>query len=138
MYPTILWATDGSEQADHALDEALRLLDTNGHLVVFHCDQRFVGGRAGGLPVLPDEDDRRKHVAEKVAEVRAKGIDAELFVETTSRDPSAEIAETAGRVHADAIVCGTRGKHGVTGLLTGSASARVLKHASVPVVVVPG
>jgi nucleotide-binding universal stress UspA family protein len=131
MYPTILWASDGSTQADHALDEALRLLDDGGHLVAFHCDQRFLGGRSSGVPVFPDEDDRRRHVIEKVAEVRAKGIDAELFVDTTTREPSSEIATAAARVNADAIVCGTRHRR------TGSASARVLRHARVPVVVVP-
>jgi nucleotide-binding universal stress UspA family protein len=37
----------------------------------------------------------------------------------------------------DAIVCGTRGLHGVTALMNGSVAARVLKRATVPVVVVP-
>jgi nucleotide-binding universal stress UspA family protein len=131
MYPTILWATDGGNQADHALDEALRLLDAGGHLVAFHCDRRYLGGRSSGIPVLPDEDDRRRHVAEKVAEVRAKGIDVELFVDTTTGDPSTEIATVADRVRADAIVCGTH-RH-----RTGSTSRRVVRHAHVPVVVVP-
>ena len=55
MYATILWATDGSPEADGALHEALGLLEPGGILVALHCNQRFTGGRVGGASVEVDE-----------------------------------------------------------------------------------
>jgi nucleotide-binding universal stress UspA family protein len=137
MFSTILWATDGSPEADHALDNALELLAPGGRLIAFHADQRFVGSHVAGIPVLPDEPDRKERIAEQVHELRERGIDAELYVETTSGGPATAITDAAIDAGADMIVCGTRALHGVRGLLDGSVAAKVLRSATVPVVVVP-
>ena len=73
MYTTLLWATDGSPEADLALSEALELLTPGGRIIAFHCDQRFIGGRSGGAPVLADELDRRRRVEKQVEELRSGG-----------------------------------------------------------------
>jgi nucleotide-binding universal stress UspA family protein len=57
MYRTVLFATDATPTSDRALPEALRLLDAGGRLIVFHCDERFMAGRVGGIPVAADEPD---------------------------------------------------------------------------------
>ena len=137
MYTTLLWATDGSPEADLALSEALDLLAPGGRLVAFHCDQRFWRDRAAGAPVLADEFDRRRHIEEQVEELRGAGIDAELDVETADHGTPRQIATVADHACADAIVCGTRGLGGPFGLLTGSVAADLLRHANVPVIVVP-
>ncbi len=137
MYTTLLWATDGSPEADLALPEALELLAPDGRLIAFHCDQRFIGGRAAGVPVLADEFDRRRHIESQVERLSAQGIEAELHLEATSRSTPREIADVADEVGADAIVCGTRGVGGMFGLLTGSVAADLLRRAAVPVIVVP-
>ena len=137
MYTTLLWATDGSPEADLALAEALELLAPGGRLVAFHCDQRFMGGRAPSAPVLADEFDRRRHIEEQVDELHAAGIDATLESEITEHGTPREIGAVADHAGADAIVCGTRGLGGPFGLLTGSVAADLLREASVPVIVVP-
>ncbi len=138
MYTTLLWATDGSPEADLAQSEALELLAPGGHLIAFHCDQRFMGGRTGGASVIADEADRRLHIERQVERLQAAGIEAEIHVEATSHATPREIAAVAEQVGADAIVCGTRGLGGLSGLLTGSVAADLLRRASVPVIVVPG
>ena len=65
------------------------------------------------------------------------GIAVTKLVESTVHDPAREITSVANEMGVDAIVCGTRGLHGVTALMNGSVAARVLKRATVPVVVVP-
>ena len=137
MYKTVLWATDGSDEAERALEEGLGLLEPGGTLIGFHCDQRFLGGRAGGEPVLADEDDRRKRIRARLAELGASGIDTKLIVETTVHSPAHEIVRVAEENHADAIVCGTRGLGGIKGTLLGSVARELLHHAHVPVFVVP-
>jgi nucleotide-binding universal stress UspA family protein len=137
MYSTLLWATDGSDGAELALQEALRLLAPGGKLIAFHCDQRFVGSRVGGAPVLADEDERRTHLHTRVDELVADGIDAELVVETTNHSPAHAIVQAATEAKAEAVVCGTRGLGGLQGVLLGSVSKELVHHAHVPVVVVP-
>ena len=50
MFKTIIWATDGSEAADRALQTALDLTaESKGKLLVVHADERL-GGRSAGAP----------------------------------------------------------------------------------------
>ena len=136
MYEIVLWATDASPIADGALAEALRLLQPGGHLIAFHCDERFVGGRAGGLPVLADESERLEKLVAQVERLQAAGIDAELVVETAHRNMAGEIAKAAEVHGADVIVCGTRGFGLVAGAVAGSVAMRLPHLASCPVIVV--
>jgi nucleotide-binding universal stress UspA family protein len=137
MYTTVMWATDGSRESDHALDEALELLAPGGRLIAFHADQRFVGGHVAGIPVYPDEPERRDRIEEQVRELLDSGVDAELFVETTSGSAAEAVADAAVDSGAEVIVCGTRALHGMRGLLDTSVASRILRSATVPVVVVP-
>jgi nucleotide-binding universal stress UspA family protein len=137
MYSSILWATDGSPEADAALDEALALLEPGGYLVAFHCDQRFTGVRIGGESVALDEPERLQHLDEQVARLRQEGVAVRRLVRSTGNDPAREIATFADDLGVDAIVCGTRGLHGLAALMNGSVAGRVLRHTTVPVIVVP-
>jgi nucleotide-binding universal stress UspA family protein len=136
MYETVLWATDASPVADGALKVALELLQPGGRLIAFHCDERFHGGRLGGMPLLVDEFDRLGKLRAQVEELREDGIDAELLVQTTHRNTTGEIARAAETCNAGVIVCGTRGFGVVAGTVAGSVAMRLPHVASCPVVVV--
>ena len=137
MFETVLWATDGSPVADGALKVAQELLQPGGHLIAFHCDERFHGSRAGGLPVLADELDLIAKLRVQVDDLREEGIDAELVVETTHGNTATEIARAADTGDASVIVCGTRGFGVVAGAVAGSVAMRLPHVAACPVVVVP-
>jgi len=137
MYGTILWATDGSPEADGALREALELLEPGGTLVAFHCNQRFIGPRIGGEPVALDEEERQQRIAAQVRDLRQDGVNVNYLVESTHHEPSREIPSAASALEVDAIVCGTTSPRGLNALLNGSVAAGILKHATVPVIVVP-
>lgn len=136
MYETVLWATDGSPLADHALPTALELLKPGGRLIAFHCDERFGAGRAGGMVVMADEPELRDELVRRVEDLRAEGIDAELVIETTHHATPGEIAKAAETYGADAIVIGTRGFGVVAGAVAGSVAMRLPHLATCPVVVV--
>lgn len=137
MYSTILWATDGAAGATDALEEAMKLLEPNGRLIVFHAKQLFVGDRVSGLPVYPDEDERLKRLSRQVAELVGEGVDAELRVESTVHSPVRAISKAAKEVGAEAIVCSARMHLALLRLLEGSVSSRLIHETSIPVVVVP-
>jgi nucleotide-binding universal stress UspA family protein len=136
MYETVLWATDASPVADGALKVALELLQPGGRLIAFHCDERFLGSRAAGMPLLADEVDRREKLDAQVGKLRENGINAELLIETTHHNTAGEIARAAEDRNADVIVCGTRGFGVVAGVVAGSVAMRLPHVAACPVVVV--
>ena len=138
MFKTIVWATDGSESADRALPYAKALADGEDRkLVVVHSKEVFVG-RAGGYPVLADEDELEAKIRRQVEQGCAEGIDASLTLASGPASHAAHmIADTARDVHADVIVVSTRGHAPIAGLLLGSVTQRLLHIAPCPVLAVP-
>jgi nucleotide-binding universal stress UspA family protein len=137
MFRTIVWATDGSELADGALEqvrELARLHDSR--IVAVHANE-LLRGRAGGAPVLADEPDLRVKIAEQVENLRSAGLDATLEVRAGSRDVATLIAEAAEDIDADLIVVGTHGHGGFTAALMGSVSRALCHTAGRPILVVP-
>jgi len=138
MFKTILWATDGSANADRALPIAKELAEVpGGKLVIAHCRELF-SGRAAGFPVNADEDELLAKVREQAAELKSAGIDVKLEVATaTGAHASHVIAEVAGTEGADVIVVGTRGHGPFTGALLGSVTQQLLHIAPCAVLAVP-
>ena len=136
MYGTVLWATDASPGADGALVEALKVLQPGGRLIAFHCDERALGSRVGGLPIAADEPDRRTRLRAQVDELNAEGFDAQLVIDVTHERAVGEIAKAAEEYGADVIVCGTRGFGIVAGAVAGSVAMRLPHVAGCPVLVV--
>jgi nucleotide-binding universal stress UspA family protein len=137
MYKTIIWATDGSDGADAALDEALRLAElSGGHIVAVHCDHRLTG-RAMAWPALADEDDRRLKIHRQVAELKDQGVGIDLVMRRSHREPDDIVASTAAQVDGDVIVCGTRGFGALAGAFLGSFTQRLLHVTTCPVLAVP-
>lgn len=137
MFKTIVWATDGSEDAERALPTALDLVHEGGaKLLVVHADVRL-GGRSGGYPVLADEDELRRTIKSKVEGLVAEGVDASLEIVRGHDDAADLIAGVATAAGADLIVVGTRGHGRVAGMLLGSVAQRLLHVAPCPVVAVP-
>jgi nucleotide-binding universal stress UspA family protein len=137
MHTTVIWATDGSDGADAALEEARRLLGGSPRLVVVHCDQRL-GGRAAGYPALADEDELRLKIRRQVEALQAGGVACELIVRRSHRAPADIVASIAGEVGGDLIVCGTRGLGGLSGAVLGSFTQRLLHVAPCSVLAVRG
>ena len=136
MYETLIWATDGSDGADLALDEALHLAElSGGRIVAVHCDQRL-NGRAMGWPALPDEEDRRIKIRRQVAELTATGVDIEVVIRKSHREAADIVAAIAAELGGDVIVCGTRGQGALAGAFLGSFTQRLLHVAPCPVLAV--
>ena len=138
MFKTVIWAADGSEAADRALPTALELwAEANGRLLVVHANERL-GGRAGGAPVMVDEEDLQRELETKVKDLVESGVNASFHVASgLNTDPADLIAEFAKESDADVIVVGTRGHGRVAGMLLGSVTQRLLHVAPCPVLAVP-
>jgi nucleotide-binding universal stress UspA family protein len=137
LFDTIVWATDGSETADRALEVAKALAQDHGAaLVVVHVAQHYA--TKTGLAVYPDEDAVKAKLEETVQQLSKDGFRPSLrIVDHVGPQPAHAIADIAREVGADLVVTGTRGHGPITGLLLGSVVLRLLHVSPCPVVAVP-
>jgi nucleotide-binding universal stress UspA family protein len=140
MFKKIIWATDGSEPADHALGLAKSLAAQDGaRLLAVHSVEVLTGpGAHGAYPENADEDERETKIARQVAELNQEGLMAETKVVRGGVSSAAHtIAKVAQEEGADLIVVGTRGHTVLSGLLVGGVTQRLLHIAPCPVLAVP-
>ena len=143
MYTNILIPTDGSELADKAVQHGIALA------------QR-IGAKVTALTVLPPfhvfttnpkmiEDTptqykaRMQAHAEKtlgaVAQVaQASGVACET-VHAEHEHPYRAIIDTADSKGCDLVVMASHGRHGISAVVLGSETVKVLTHSKIPVLV---
>ncbi|MGA2927977.1 MAG: universal stress protein [Solirubrobacteraceae bacterium] len=140
MFEKVLWATDGSDAADHALPYARTLAQqSGGELFVIHVTELLQAGKGGGaFPDHADEPDLVGKIERQVADLSAAGVPTKLEEATLFAGGAAHaIADAARERGADIIVVGTRGRTALSGLLLGSVTQRLLHIAPCPVLAVP-
>jgi len=137
MFKKIIWATDGSDNADRGLEIAKSLASQDGaELLAVHSIEYLEA--KGSFPQDPDEDERLLKIRKQVEELAGEGIKASIKVVQGGMTGAAHtIATVAKEEGADLIVVGARGHTVLVGLLLGSVSQRLLHVAPCPVLVVP-
>lgn len=139
MFDVIVWATDGSENADLALEHVKRIASEAGtsRVVAVHVKEMAIG-RSAGYPVRVDEQEIEEKVRGQVEELKGSGIEGELQVAPAVAGGAAHaLADVAREAGADVIVVGTRGQGPIAGLLLGSVTHRLLHVATCPVLAIP-
>ena len=137
MPRTIVWASDGSENADRALQSAKALLAGDG-VTVIAVHIVGAGDHRASRPVDPETHDVVPGLHTVLSDLSHQGINAALrVVEDVGLHPAQAIADIAREVGADVIVIGTRGHSPVAGVIVGSVTQRLLHVAPCPVLAVP-
>jgi nucleotide-binding universal stress UspA family protein len=143
MYTHILIPTDGSELAGKAVQDGIALA-------------KRIGAKATALTVLPPfhvlttdtqmlEDTpaqykvRMQAHAEKtlgavVQAAQTSGVACEM-VHVEHEHPYQAIIDTAESKGCDLIVMASHGRHGISAILLGSETVKVLTHSKIPVLV---
>lgn len=144
MYSHILIATDGTELGERGLDHGLKLAKALGAKVTVLTVVEPITGLAMEALVQGEAFDTYETrlndaLAEIETAVKARatevGIPVEFLCETDSA-PAAAIIRTAGTKGCDLIVMSTHGREGIERLVSGSQTARVVAHSTLPVLVV--
>jgi nucleotide-binding universal stress UspA family protein len=147
MYKNILVATDGSEAAGRAADQAIALAKLLGSKLTFVTvtePTAVLGAGYAGiagtivdpLPELIKALDEA--AAALLADVRKKADVAGVAANTTvvsESFPAEGITSKAAEIGADLIVMGSHGRRGLGRLLLGSQTSNVLAHSKIPVLV---
>jgi nucleotide-binding universal stress UspA family protein len=134
----ILCPVDGSEGSEKGLAYASLLARLTGAsiVVVVAFDPPVAIRRRGILQVEyargEMEEEATELAAEAVKLLTERGHSARSVV--VRGDPVMAILETAEDEHADLIVMGRRGLGPLAGILMGSVSEKVARHAEIPVV----
>jgi nucleotide-binding universal stress UspA family protein len=141
MYQKLLVPVDGSPTATRGLDEAIRVARLSGGTirVVHVLDQHFAPGlefcSAEVLAVLRQSG--VEIIGPAKARVEASGVPVEAQVaETLSGTVADTVVDHARQWGADLIVIGTHGRRGVRRLMIGSDAERIVRMATVPVLLV--
>ena len=137
-FKTILFATDFSENAGKAFEEAVDIAKFRDAklfiLNVVPAGDELVLPGAQAPAWLPDEDEILAKLEETY--VAKAGVGAEAAVRYGAQ--ARRIVDYAEEVGADLIVVGARGMGWVVGFFGGGSIAdKVVKNAKVPVLVVP-
>jgi nucleotide-binding universal stress UspA family protein len=138
---TIIWATDGSDLADHALDvvrDFAKNWTTLPRIVAVHIDQRWTG-REMNVPKLAGEEDLETKIRSQVQALESEGFATGFELRHAHRmeDESTLIASVAAELGGQLIVVGTRGHGRMVGALLGSVAQGLMRGAPCPVLVVP-
>ena len=148
MYKSILVPTDGSEFSGVAIEEAAKLAKELGsQLVLFYAAPHYHLSHLSEGVSAPGRADERKIAikemeteTEKILSSAAKNVNlAGLTVRRefkVSDSPYEAIIEAAKKLQCELIVMASHGRRGLSGVLLGSETQKVLTHSTIPVLVV--
>jgi nucleotide-binding universal stress UspA family protein len=143
MFNRILVPTDGSDITKKAVATAIKLArSTNARLYTLSVKEPFPYSAISEMqPTPPQEffDAQERIAAARVKEVRDMAESAGLACDAHTVEglhPWEAIIEHAQRQECDLIVMSSHGRRGVTALLLGSETQKVLTHTTIPVLVV--
>ncbi len=141
MYKKILIATDGSDHSGEAENHGLalaKMMDasvTALHVVEMVRPSQSIGSPPSllmGEQMVMLKEEGRKIVEEVVRKGREMGVEVDPVV--AEGHPADKIIEYAE--DHDLVVMGTLGRSGISRFLLGSVAERVVRYATVPVLVV--
>lgn len=146
MYQRILVATDGSPLSDKAVKHAIALARAVGaKLVAFHASADYENlGLSEGSSVIARsrkaqeaaaERDAQKLLASVVRKATTAGVGC-TPMHAMAAAPWEAILDAARKTRADAIVMASHGRGGLSALLLGSETQKVLTHSKLPVTVI--
>lgn len=146
MFKHILLPTDGSKLSSKAVKRGIELAKTSrARVTAIHVVPEFKLMVDEGITMLSPalkkrfEDEgrarSRKMLDDIARQARARGVRCTTVCEASDL-PYQSIIETARKKKCDLILMASHGRRGLSSLLLGSETAKVLLHSKIPVLVV--
>jgi nucleotide-binding universal stress UspA family protein len=144
MYRHILIGTDGSDLAQKALEHGLTVAKAmNAKVTVVTVSEPFQPLGYAPRMIIGTREEYEQSVAACAANYLARAkeaaLDAGVACETVhveSPHPCQGIIETATKRGCDLIVMASHGRRGISAVVLGSETMKVLAHSTVPVLVI--
>jgi nucleotide-binding universal stress UspA family protein len=140
VYKHILIATDGSALSQEAVEHGIELARALGAKVTALTVSEPFYPSAFGPEFLEQYRKDVAALATKYLEVvknaaSSAGVSCDA-ARVEHEQPYKAIIDTAARMGCDAIVMGSHGRRGVSAIVLGSETVKVLTHSTIPVIVV--
>jgi nucleotide-binding universal stress UspA family protein len=134
----IIVAYDGSTFAQKAIDKAVELAKKEEtEIICVNVIEEYcpIGLTEIDCTIVREMQTKESNAitANALEEFKKAGVNARVIIETGS--PAEMIIEVAKREGADMIIAASHGKHGAKKFAFGSATARLIEHSPVPVLV---
>ena len=134
----IIVAYDGSTYAQKAIDKAVELAKKEEtEIICVNVIEEYcpIGLTEIDCTIVREMQTKESNAitANALEEFKKAGVNARVIIETGS--PAEMIIEVAKREGADMIIAASHGKHGAKKFAFGSATARLIEHSPVPVLV---
>ncbi|QLK26750.1 universal stress protein [Natrinema zhouii] len=136
MYQELLVATDGSDAARRATDQAIELasqLDARLHVLSVSEDGPQAVEKTDQLRSEPEEEAAAAATEAEEAASR-KGVD--VTTDIRHGVPQEQVVDFAETNPTDMIIVGTAGRSGLDHLISGSVAEEIVRNAPVPVLTV--
>ena len=143
-YHQILVPVDGSLTSEKALDEAIRLAQLTGaRLRLIHVvdELSYVNGFESAMNYINEIIPLMREAGEKLlAHGKQKALDQGVSADTVLIEESPgriweHVVGQAKDMNANLIVVGSHGRRGIGRVLLGSDAEQIIRHATVPVLV---
>lgn len=144
MYHHVLIPTDGSELSERAVTHGVALAKAhNAKITALHVTPPFHVSALDPITVVQSAQERHlgrarvlasQHLEVVANAARAAGVACDT-VHIVHDHPYQAIIDTAGSKRCDLIAMASHGRHGVSAVILGSETAKVLAHSTIPVLV---
>lgn len=145
MYKRILVAIDGSQAAQLALEEALKIAEAAEAIVtavfvanygaqMLDITAGLIEGQAGSTPAIEAAKATLEDARALFEQRKIRGLTR--VIDAYGDDIASVLYRVASECEADLVVMGTHGRHGVGRLLLGSVAEAFLRRADVPVLLI--
>ena len=143
MYKRLLIATDGSDVTQKAVQAAVELARaTGGELFAISVKEPFPYSAISEMQPVPPQEffDAQERIANErvrvvVAAATAAGLPCQAHT-VEALHPWEAILDHAKTQRCDLVVMASHGRRGLSALLLGSETQKVLTHSTIPVLVV--
>ena len=137
-FEKLLLATDGSESAEAAIQEAINIAKVcSSRLYVLSVVEVNPEYEALAPNIVEKaETETKDHLDSVRKRAEKEGISCEI-ISHQGEEPYRFIVDEATKIKADMIVMGSHGRTGIKRLMMGSVTSRVIGHAPCKVLVVP-
>jgi nucleotide-binding universal stress UspA family protein len=143
MKKHIIIAVDLSEANSEILKEAFAFAEhMQANVTLVSIITMYVDYLHSDMSLLPTQweeiyENQRAHAEKELTKIKEEHKGTEVKVYTTVGNPKFDILEYAKQANADYIVMGTHGRTGLTHVVLGSTAEYVIRHSSIPVLIIP-
>jgi nucleotide-binding universal stress UspA family protein len=143
MSNKILIAVDLSEQSASVIEKGIELaIKMEGSVLISSIIPVYVDYLQSQMALIPTQWDdiyiaQKEHAMKELVKIKEKHPNVVIDLYAEVGNPKFDIIEKANQVNATYIVVGTHGRTGLSHTVMGSTAEYIVRHSTVPVLVVP-